>query len=399
MQQVVKSYVPEEFTKTFLINQAQDININSIEYFENATICVDKVRTTSCVYDINGNLCTASITNRYDGHETMPPFVARDNFIDEHVIFMGGGYVFRHFGHFLLEGLSRTYPLIDKKFKHKKLVFVVNKKIKKLPSYVLDMLSGLGVTQKDIILIHKTTMFAGVFVPPQSSVIGKYISNTMIKVLNTISNNLENRRLQTYDKIYLSRSKMNDGRTFGESGIEKIFANNGYKIIWPETLPLCDQITLAHNCRVMAGTAGTALHLAMFMKPGGTVIQIKRNTLVGDNAQNQYNICNLNKLNFIYIAGSIEKRPTAHFTDVPQIVGVTPYLKEFFDDNKFKYTLDDICRDKTSWKLYEKQLRKYKIKQCYNKVMKVIIRIISLVGITKYGRQIIREQLTHMVQI
>ena len=267
-QIVVKNYVPENFKKKLENTQAPDISIQDIEYIENGTICVNPADVSGAVYNQNGALCKSSITYRYSGNCDIPHYAKTDNFINEDVIFMGCGYIFYHFGHFLLEGLSRTYPLLNEQFKNKKCVFVVKRGTKKLPSYVLEILGGLGILPDNIILIDKTTRFAGVYVPPQSSVISRYIANVMHDVLNTISTNLYNPNIKTYDKIYLSRSKMNDGRTYGEVAIEKIFENNGYKIIWPETLSIKDQITLVHNCRVMAGTAGTALHLALFMKPG-----------------------------------------------------------------------------------------------------------------------------------
>ncbi len=398
-QTFIKTYVPKEFEKQFLIKKAPDITVNDTVYIENGIVCVDVSHTSGVVYDDKGILCESSITYRFDGCMAIPSFNDKCDFIDEQVIFMGCGYIFNHFGHFLLEGLSRLYPMLDKKYKNKKLVFVVNKNTKKLPSYVLDILGGLGVKQENIILIHKTTRFAGVYVPPQASVITKYISNIMNTVLDAVAKNLENKNLKTYKKIYLSRSKMNDGRTFGESVIEKIFANNGYQIVWPETLSLQDQITLVKNSEIIAGIAGTALHLSLFMKPGGTVIQIKRNTLNSDNAEIQNDICNFKNLNFVYIAGSIEKRPTKHFTDVPQLVGITKFMKQFFDENKFKYTSQDVVCDKYILRQYKKQLCKYKIKRTYTKFISVIARIISLFGITKYGRQNIRKSIMNFLHV
>ena len=208
---------------------------------------------------------------------------------------------------------------------------------------------------------------------------------------------MNNKQIKTYDKIYLSRGKMNDGRTFGEKSIEKIFAKNGYKIIYPETLPLSHQITLARNCKYMAGTAGTALHLAMFMCPGGTVIQIKRNTLPIDNADIQKQICDICGLNFVYVAGSIEKIPTGHFSQMPQIIGITDSMIKFFDDNNFQYNKGDIAPDNNAWSQYNRQMRRYKIAHAYSKIIKPIARILSIFGITKYGRNCAREYITHIM--
>lgn len=395
---MIQQYVPENIKKEFISGTAPSISAGDVQYVENGTICVDAADYSGVVYDKNGNLCGASVTHRFGGHMAIPRcpppctrITCNTNYYDDMVVFAGGGYIFSHFGHFLLEGLSRLYPVLDKSYRDKKFVFIVNRKTKQLPGYIITMLSGLGIKPENIILINKTTRFAGVYVPPQSSVITKYISPIMIKTFDKISKNLGNAKIKTYDKIYLSRSKMHDDRTFGEAALERIFAKNGYKIIWPETLPLSEQITLARNCRVMAGTAGTALHLALFMKPGGTVIQIKRNKLSGDSAEIQNDICTAKKLNFTYIAGSVEDTPTVHFTNTPQIIGVTEHLKKFFDDNNFKYTKNDIAFDKTAHTEYIAALRRYYRKQKRTKIINFIARIVSVFGITKYNRQCIRE--------
>ena len=381
----------------FMSDTGPDINTGDIEYIENGVLCINPTDYSGVVYDNNGNLCNASITHRFSGHNKIPKFTNKVKFINERVVFLGGGYIFSHFGHFLLEGLARAYPALDKSFQNKKFVVIVKPGTKKLPEYAMILLNGLGIAPENIILVYKSVRFAGIYVPPQASVITRNISPVMARVFDKLSRKLAKSKIKTYDKIYLSRSKMNDGRTFGEGKIEHIFAKNGYKIIWPETLPLVQQITLARGCRVMAGTAGTALHLSLFMKPGGTVVQLKRNKALVDNADIQNGICTIKKLDFIYIAASTENIPTPHFTSIPQIIGVTPYLKLFFDDNNFIYTQKDIAFDNFAHRQYEIQLQKYYRTKKLNKIIDFIARIISVFGISKYNRQYIREKIVKLL--
>lgn len=395
---MIKMYVPKDITRKIESKPGPNIGVHDVKYVENGIICVDAADYSGVVYDTNGDLCDASITYRFGGNTSIPRFTPPCNritrncdFINQKVVFLGGGYIFSHFGHFLTEGLSRTYPALYKSFQNMKFVVVVRRGTTQLPTWATILFGAIGIAPENIILINRTTRFAGVYVPPQGSVITQHISPIMSRVFDKISKNLGGEKIKTYDKIYLSRSKMNDNRTFGEGNIERIFAKNGYKIVWPETLPLSQQITLARGCRVMAGTAGTALHLALFMKPRGTVIQIKRNKLASDSAEIQNDICVARKLDFIYIAGSVEDIPSKHFTDAPQIVGVTPELKQFFDDNKFKYTKKDIAFDNVAYEKYLTQRKKYKQKQKLNKVINFVARMISVFGITKYRRQTLRE--------
>lgn len=371
------------------INPAHDVIV-----VDNGTVYVNKNgRKESGVYDADGFLCPESVMLR--GAEYTPEKshinISKIPFVDETVLYLGTGYLFQHFGHFLVEGLARTWALLYKKYQNIKVVVSYETNVD-MPGFVRKFLNALGVADENIIVLHKSMRFSRVFVPRQAINGDLYMLPVMNKVFEKIATSLNDiKKYKTYDKIYLSRGKMNDGRTFGEAPIEKIFAKNGFEIIYPEKLPLEQQITLAHNCKEMAGTAGTALHLAMFMKPGGRVIQIKRNSTESDNISIQKLICDLRKLDLVWIYGSIESVPTKHFTQVPQIIGITPYLIKFFDDNKYKYTKKDIENDEIEIKRYKRQLHKYNLKKTYKKIWNPIIKTISLFGVTKYGRQTIRE--------
>ncbi len=56
--------------------------------------------------------------------------------------------------------------------------------------------------------------------------------------------------------------------------LDELFAEAGFAVIAPETLELDDQVRLARNARVIAGQAGTALHLACFSLPGARVLEL-----------------------------------------------------------------------------------------------------------------------------
>jgi len=375
-----------------------DLNANDVICIQDASVIINDNHNKFGVYDSNGFLCPESILLR--GRNNVPPRVHANvsglPLIDEPVLYLGCGYVWVHFGHFLVEGLARTWALTYAKYKNMKVVVAYDKN-QTMPSFVRKFLNALNVPDENIIVINKSTRFKKVFIPAQAMNIGMYMLPIMNKVFNKIATSLANKKFKTYDKIYLSRSAMNDGRTFGEKQVEKVFAKNGYKIIYPETLPLGNQITLAANCKEMAGTAGSALHLSLFMKPGGRVIQIKRNSTSADNICGQKLICDLRKLDLVWVYGSIETYQTSHFTNAPQIVGVTQHLLRFFDDNKYKYSEKDTVIDIKEMKKYKRQLRKYKAHKFYIKVVDVPVRLFSLAGITKRGRKIIRETLRKVV--
>lgn len=285
-----------------------------------------------------------------------------------------------HFGHFLLEGMNRVYPALDKKYKNAKFVFANNHGAK-IPQYIEPLLQGLGICSDNILYLNSTARFRRVFVPHQSLNIPRWSSVQMRDIYSAISEYYKNRiTVPVYEKIYVSRGAMCERRTFGEKQIENIFRKNGFEIICPETMPLSHQIATMSHCRVLAGAAGTALHLALFMPCGGTVIQIKRNSKLKDNCAVQNMVNQTVGLNFAYVAGSIESRPSDHFSQCPQIIGVTNHMRRFFDDNNFQYTVADIEFDNSEWQLYQNALYEYN-RTCGSytsiKCKKLFVKIVS----------------------
>lgn len=85
-------------------------------------------------------------------------------------------------------------------------------------------------------------------------------------------------------RVYLSRTAFNDAeRTAGrearttadrDRALDAGFAALGFTVVAPETLPLLDQVRLVAGASVIAGCAGTALHLSAFAPPGVRVLEL-----------------------------------------------------------------------------------------------------------------------------
>lgn len=256
-----------------------------------------------------------------------------------------------HFGHFLLEQLSRGWFLFDGKYKDMKVVIVDDKNQGKLPDFVYNVLGMAGIKKENIILLNKTTRFRNVYLPELGFDKASFYTDKFTKMYDKMAENVLNTGV--YEKIYVSRCALpGDRRTYGEEKIQNIFQKNGFKIIFPEQLRFEQQVGLIKNCKVLAGCAGTALHLALFMKSGGTVIQIKRNSLLSDNANVQHLINIAKGLNSVFIYGSCETRKTKHWSNIPQIICVTKYMKRFFDENHFVYNQEDLIIDEEEKRTY-----------------------------------------------
>jgi capsular polysaccharide biosynthesis protein len=75
-------------------------------------------------------------------------------------------------------------------------------------------------------------------------------------------------------RVYFSRSLVENARTYANSvAVEALFASIGFNVVHPETLPIAEQVRLATGAEIIAGPAGSALHLAAFA-PRARVIEL-----------------------------------------------------------------------------------------------------------------------------
>ena len=378
------------FKKSIAGQYMRDVHISE---YPNGIIVNEKLHGFG-VFDQNFHFVKSSAQVRKNNGNFYPKFNHENiPYIDADAVFVGN--VYPAFGHFLLEHMNRAYAALDKKYKNMKYVLINNKSVNPVPEYMFTFLELLGIKRENIIILEQTTRFRNVYVPDQGFNIPVYSSDKYGQELDKIGQNVKESKV-IYSKVYLSRSKLKARKTYGEEKVQKIFERNGYKIIYPETLPLEKQIALIKDCKVLAGCAGTALHLSGFMKPGGMVIQIKRNKLNKDNAATQYLINKTKGLDSVFIDASIETTKTDHFSNTPQIIGVNKHMADFFEDFGFKTTKKDFEKDDVAFQEYEKALAEYKSLHG-SKFMEVIKRKIVKISACfipgRYNRSVYRRWL------
>ena len=356
-------------------------------------ITVDRTNETFGVLDSEHMFVHASVSTRGDHKLHLPRATVASNtpYVDADAIYCYGGWKFFHFGHFLLECMNRMYPVLDSRYKNCKYVFTVLD-MRPVPEYVYQVFDLLGVPRENILVINQTTQFRTVYVPEQSFDIWRYSSTAYARLGQKLSRAVGPGA--RHDKVYVSRLKLGARKTFGEELIQKIFEKNGYTVIYPEQMSIRDQIAAIKNCKYLAGLAGTALHLALFMRPGGAVIQIKRNTGADDNASTQDLINRCVGLDFVLVWASTEDVPSIHYTACPQIVGPTQYFREFLDAMNFQYSADDLVPDAGVLAQYTAALSEYKrtldSKFVYQ-LKKLIIRMVGIMIPMRRWRRMARR--------
>ncbi|MGD9921741.1 MAG: rhamnan synthesis F family protein, partial [Pseudorhodoplanes sp.] len=175
------------------------------------------------------------------------------------------GNIQPHFGHTLLEGLSRLWPLLlDPRFA-KTMRFLVYEP--ELRDFQKELLSLAGVPMDRIVHVPSDGMFVErLWVPDPAFRPHRWSSDLQRKTWEAIASAVPSAKPSR--RIYLSRRRIGERPLLNEEQIEAVFAKHGYEIVFPELLGMAEQIRLAKEAAHLAGPVGSQLYLGAFQSPG-----------------------------------------------------------------------------------------------------------------------------------
>ena len=167
--------------------------------------------------------------------------------------------------HFIAEDLPRIALLK----KHLKLNLVYSQK-RPFPRFITDALEFLEI---DHIVLSRPTRFDELaFVGPMDD--GFWPSPVSLEIVReSLSPMVPSFLGVPTGQIYLSRRKSSRALN-SEYRVESFFAKLGFAVIHAQDLSLAQQIELFSTCRTLIGPHGAGLTNALFMPPGGRVIEI-----------------------------------------------------------------------------------------------------------------------------
>lgn len=236
--------------------------------FFNATIVPTREFKTKertfdgAVYDKNGQLYFNSL-HRKNGYRNK---IAAELPASVQVEVLCGRYVYggflqnTHFGHFLVESLSRLWA-VSHLSRIEGVIFVLRNIEKPPANFVFTILSKL-LPDKKILLITTPTKVEELVIPdqlghPRSGYIQGHMRN---------KNLLQNLRVvdsSSAKNVYISRSKLksNEGLFLGEHVLEENLKREGYLIVHPQELTIEEQLRVYTNAKKLVFADGSAFHL------------------------------------------------------------------------------------------------------------------------------------------
>ena len=168
---------------------------------------------------------------------------------------------------------------------------------------------------------------------------------------------------EIYEKIFYSRSQLAKGIPFefGFDMLDSFFAKNGYTILYPEKVPLGQMIHYIRNSKVVASLSGSLPHNMFFARNGQTVEIIERCTI---NDDNQVDVNRIRELHVVPVDANIPVYPI-NFVG-PFIMGYTPELQRFAEDNGYSAPDGKYLTRKHYKKCFVRYMKAYQDLYRYN---------------------------------
>lgn len=250
---------------------------------------------------------------------------------DETVVYCG--YLVNHWGHFLVEAVTRLWYFLENDPSVDKYVFFIDEnENREIKANYREFLELLKIWDK-LEIINKPITYREVIVPELGITCRKSYTPKLVKVFDAVAENVTvDPSWETPEKIYFSRSQFAKGQQFefGFSSLDNFFEKNGYTILYPEKVPLSRMIHYIRSANTVASLSGSLPHNMLFANNGQHIEIIERLVISDDN---QTDVNRLRELHVTYVDANIPIY-TIDFVG-PFIMGYTPELQRFANDNGY----------------------------------------------------------------
>lgn len=207
-------------------------------------------------HDAEGRFVDAMRLRRsYAASGDLPPVTEAEHVPGETVY---AGYLDPHFGHFLVESLSRAWYLRDNP--GARLCWHVRTR-RRLPAWQLDLFAMFGLDPARFLIIDRNYRFERLIVPDPGAVIDRFYHPRQVVAMQTwpFATPVPGRR------IWLSRSRYGAtlGRVQREEEVEAVLRDRGWHIFHPEDHSIAEQLAAIGDAETLAGIEGSAFHIVL----------------------------------------------------------------------------------------------------------------------------------------
>lgn len=236
---------------------------------------------------------------------------------DERVVYCG--YLVPHWGHFLVEAVTRLWYYLKQDLSVDKYVFFIEDNAHRaITGNYKEFLELLGIWDK-VDIISAPKKYREVIVPERGFKMGQYWSDEFKQIYDVVAGAaLSKTSGDSVDKkIFLSRSQLKAFRNkeFNMDMLDEFFSKNGYQVVFPEQKTLSDLIRMIRNAETVATLSGSIQHNMLFAKDHAKQIVLEKTAVTVDF------VCDINR-----IKGFDTTYIDANICVYPVSIGYGPYI-------------------------------------------------------------------------
>jgi hypothetical protein len=189
------------------------------------------------------------------------------------------GNLIPHWGHFLLDGMSRLWALLKMPPSiRKRLTFVCLDN--RMPPWAWSLLEPFGIRPENVLFAKEPMRLEQMFVPMESYQTHVNAHPIFQSVFDAVSHRYTTPPSRM---VYLSRRRQASRSLENEAELEEFMSGLGFEVVVPELLTVPDQVELARSASVLAGGTGSNMYLALFQRPHSrTLVFAPQNFLLKD---------------------------------------------------------------------------------------------------------------------
>jgi len=219
-----------------------------------------------------------------------------------------------HFGHLMTEVVSRLWGWDAAKRENPKLKAVVlgNPQNRRPPTLAKTLFTAFGIDESDVVWVDQPVWVnSAVSATPMWHNAHPYFAHPDIEeTWDRLSEGLDPPRERSpHERIFVSRGPGLGRRACRNAAdVEAFFQSRGFHIMYPEKLPLAQQVALFRDARVIAGFGGSAMFNLMFAKAVETTIVLNHESYT---ARNEHLFAALKGGNLHYFWSRADVDPSA----------------------------------------------------------------------------------------
>ena len=255
--------------------------IRSITSNDNGIDCDEKVVNYGGVTSSTANVIAHSTQRRGKMLLYHPPALHTHKNNDKPRLrgsYVFGGFWIEHFGHFLLESLSRHWSYCNNTLP---ILFIRHGRAE-ISAGKQSILESIGVNSNRIVFIDTPTIVDDLIVGEPAIEVHNRINRNFLSISEKMQENENfircvdslNSSTSRSKYLYVSRNQFSNQREFGERTLEKALLKNNIDVIYPETLKFYQQAAYFYSYQVRIGVSGSSLHNVIFSQPDTTTIHI-----------------------------------------------------------------------------------------------------------------------------